>query len=465
MPINTGEAKIQNSNYKIIHDININIFIDIQALLEFELKKYIKVNDYLYIPLWNELKYTKNLLRGLIPKHKRSLDFLGTAWKWLAGSPDHEDLITITDKTNKVLKNNNKQTIINTIYENKINNITDTLNRIINDKIKNETYLHITSLLQYQIQSLKTEIINIKYAIHWAKKNIINTLILNQKELDDIENIFNKENLPYQNSDDAIDYAEVKVLSNYPTLLYIINIPLTSIPVYTKYLIKPVKINGKIVVTPREILAYNNFKDIYEIRNNCNTLNNITICKEEDVIKNANTSCIFSILNSLKGNCTQVVDKSIPEIERVTDNVILLNNFQGHFETIEKQYELNGTYIVNLANETIIIRNLTYESKAKKYHYILPTNLQLKPILNLIHVSELQEIKNLHIDNIENISLLQTHRNAMYTINSIVIIILIILITFLYITNKKTKFIVKNEIPKPEIIDMSFLNKMLPEEH
>jgi len=34
-------------------------------------------------------------------------------WKWLAGTPDHDDFIKIRNKIDELIENNNKQFIIN----------------------------------------------------------------------------------------------------------------------------------------------------------------------------------------------------------------------------------------------------------------------------------------------------------------------------------------------------------------
>ena len=41
------------------------------------------------------------------------MNFLGSAWKWLAGTPDHEDFRIIKAHTQKLLQNNEKQIFIN----------------------------------------------------------------------------------------------------------------------------------------------------------------------------------------------------------------------------------------------------------------------------------------------------------------------------------------------------------------
>jgi len=44
---------------------------------------------------------------------------------------------------------------------------------------------------------IKEKVINIKYAIQWAKLNLINTFLLGEKEIHEIDKIFKEGNMPY----------------------------------------------------------------------------------------------------------------------------------------------------------------------------------------------------------------------------------------------------------------------------
>jgi len=46
-------------------------------------------------------------------------------WKWLAGTPDHDDFIKIQNKINELIENNNKQFIINSKLFKEIESLSD----------------------------------------------------------------------------------------------------------------------------------------------------------------------------------------------------------------------------------------------------------------------------------------------------------------------------------------------------
>ncbi len=60
-------------------------------------------------------------------RSKRGINELGTFWKLLSGTPVHDDLITIQNKINDFIKNNNQQFFINSKFFNEVKSLSDTL--------------------------------------------------------------------------------------------------------------------------------------------------------------------------------------------------------------------------------------------------------------------------------------------------------------------------------------------------
>jgi len=62
-----------------------------------------------------EVRISKNLINSLKVRNikKRHIDLIGSAWKWLVGSPDSGDFEIIQEKINSALTNNNNQVILN----------------------------------------------------------------------------------------------------------------------------------------------------------------------------------------------------------------------------------------------------------------------------------------------------------------------------------------------------------------
>ena len=130
--INTGSAKIQNGVFKLVHTIDLGEYEDLIGKLE----NGIDLRDNDDNSLLPYLSYTISQLKSCLSRlksktmTKRSLDFIGSAWKWLAGSPDHHDFEIIENKMNNVLVNNNNQIVINQLTIDKVNQLSKITNNI-----------------------------------------------------------------------------------------------------------------------------------------------------------------------------------------------------------------------------------------------------------------------------------------------------------------------------------------------
>jgi hypothetical protein len=137
-------------------------------------------------------------------------------------------------------------------------------------KVRNHVdYLYSTQM-QYQIKLLKEELSNLRYSIHWAKNNIIDPLLLSKNEIYKIAKILENDKIAYHNLEQVIDFANVKVLANSSSLVFLISIPLTTKDFFSKILVKPIKIRNTI--------------------NPCKSIYDYTICEPKSIINITNTT-------------------------------------------------------------------------------------------------------------------------------------------------------------------------------
>lgn len=119
----------------------------------------------------------------------------------MAGNPNHDELTMIENNLNSLITNNNDQVIVNKQLQSRINNLTTISNMLTNSIKKDNNFNNkIATSLQNQVRLIKEEIVNIKYTIQWAKINVINTLLLNEFELNEVNKIFQKTILPLYQS-------------------------------------------------------------------------------------------------------------------------------------------------------------------------------------------------------------------------------------------------------------------------
>lgn len=78
------------------------------------------------------LNLASSLFSQLAPHKiiKRGINELGTIFKWISGTPDHNDLITLQNKINDLVENNNKQNQINSAIFKEIQKVTNLLENL-----------------------------------------------------------------------------------------------------------------------------------------------------------------------------------------------------------------------------------------------------------------------------------------------------------------------------------------------
>lgn len=171
-------------------------------------------------------------------RSKRAFNVIDTTCKYSAGTPDHDDFEMFEFNMNELNKSNNKQVIINQIVNDRLNNVTKLINEMSN-AIGKYNYLNneIALTLQNRVRLIKEQLININYAIQWAKSGIINSIILNKLEIRLALEKLQDEKMPFASIEEAVEYAKVIVIYNSSIILYIIKIPLTNKKMYQKYFI------------------------------------------------------------------------------------------------------------------------------------------------------------------------------------------------------------------------------------
>lgn len=445
---NSGLAKLQTGTFKLIHVIDTNIYQDLINKLQETLNHDISSSHFLQPFLNHEATELQSYLDRLKPRSKRSLDFIGSAWKWLAGSPDHEDFEILTKKTNKVLRNNNKQAIINKVTVEKINELTHITNSIIetfnnkNNYNKSENVKEqLITILKYKLDSVKEELINIQHAMHWAKVGVVNSFLLTAKEIDIVKQIINKDSIPFINLEQAFEFSEIKIASNHDSIIYILSIPTTHLNSCNKMLIRPIKL-GKYVnkIKYQNILICDNV--MYGMKNECKGYNNITICNRNNLDDIESDMCLANLIKSKVAKCSLIDNRGIPTLEEIAPGTILLNQFNGTIFIDTEPQNLTGTYVVQFFNTSVTIANRTYDFFETTRLQPLPAILQTKYLhQNIEETLSLEMVKELRANNTEIIDLLDDRNKKGFTVNLSLSLISII---FMVILLAKTKIFKKS---------------------
>jgi len=123
---------------------------------------------------------------GNIPRFKNyqnTYNEIGNIWKWIAGTPDHDDFITVQNKIYGLIKNNNDQFVINSKIFKDIKYLSEEFKTAFKDQE--------IPLRKYRLRLLTYDLMNLMDTITLAKIYVFNIKILNN---DDIQEIYKHEN-------------------------------------------------------------------------------------------------------------------------------------------------------------------------------------------------------------------------------------------------------------------------------
>lgn len=111
--IENDDALIYKEYNDILHITNLTHYENVlteEKLYFNQQKAKHYFNQAEYLDTEKEVELAETLLNQLINKRfKRRINELGTIWKWITGTPDHDDMVQITNKINDLIENNNKQ--------------------------------------------------------------------------------------------------------------------------------------------------------------------------------------------------------------------------------------------------------------------------------------------------------------------------------------------------------------------
>jgi len=412
-----GIGKIRSNDTKILHVINLEQIRDALTNLQFYVDKDLKYNS-LYHTIQHEISQTFVIFKTITTFHSRksrAINILGTAWKFVAGSPDHDDLVLITDSLDKLTTNNNKQVIINRQLEDRLNKLTKISNDIANT-IKRDSLLsnELAISFQNQVRLIKEEVVNIKYAIQWAKLNMINTFLLSENEINIINNQFKNGHMPPLTTEEMLEFSDVSILHNGTTLIYLIKIPNLETTTFQNYVIKPIIKSNNIVNLPAsEIFENKNKKEMFGVKGQCKNLYNIKICNKNKLEDLSQNSCLPKLLGGEQAMCEFTNADHVPILEEIDEGIILVNDFNGTITWPGNAKQIKGTYLINFWNETIIINGEEFSNTEIQVAEPSIPLIQIAPVeIERLRILSLKALEGLHIDNTEKLQKLQTHSSV-----------------------------------------------------
>lgn len=332
--------------------------------------------------------HLRTMLSVLQVHHRfaRSLDFLGTALKVVAGTPDASDFLKVRITEAQLVESNSKQIIINSETQKQINRLTDTINKIISSRkgdLVDTPHLFETLLARNRI--LNTEIQNLILTITLAKANIVNPTILDHADLKSLI----EQDTPIVS---LLEASKIKVLQSENIIHILIAYPKVEFKCQ-KVSVYPVSHQQTILRLDEDTLAECE-RDTFAVTG-CTVTTHNTFCERA-----RRETCASSLHAGNTANC-HTQPSHLNAIMPIDDGVVVINEATARVRTDDgAEVTVSGTFLITFERSAAI--NGTEFINLRKASSKQPGTVR-SPLLNIIGHDPALSIPLLHRMNVDNL--------------------------------------------------------------
>ena len=357
----TKDCKLQIGTTKLIHPINLTVIENtIESLASLVFRDHEGINATIDIAK-QRIRKIQSRFFSIKPRFQRSKrwDSIGTAWKFIAGSPDAQDLRIINTTINELIEENNLQYKVNSNLNQKIIQITSSINKLTENILLNQITINeleiITIILNLDIISDFLD--GIHDAIILSKSSLISDKILSLKEIHTIKMLMQEQGVDIQYPDEALQYVMPKIAISNDQMLYILHIPLLENATSTIMKVYPLINDNQIIYKYPETIVKNH-----------NTL--YTTIKPEDFVQRSSfirefrDSCLTSLIFGKQTTCSSSFENNTFQ-NLITENAILITNAKNHLLQSNcgpDDRTLHGNFLLTFANCSIVFNNQKFTS-------------------------------------------------------------------------------------------------------
>lgn len=364
LTILTGKCRVQTGTINIIHPINVT---DLEFTVDLLTNiVYQKTNNYLSQLAKHKTKELYSNLLEIRPRdhrRRRSIETVGTAWKWIGGSPDAADLRIINNTINELITSNNQQYKVNEQLGNRLAAITKSINDIIQSKSKNKIILDEidTIITMMKIDMINKVLEDIAEAVMLSKVSLTSSKILSQNEIFVIRSILNDQGISTDLPEEIFNLVKPSVAVNGSTLLYILKIPQVNQKEGSTVRIVPLPKNGQIITEFPDYLIKLE-KALYL------TTEPDKYIQQSKHIKYFTDNCIQPLMEGRTSRCT-TKESLQTEIQVLADDLIVIinaNNSLLQSNCGPDNRNLTGNILISFSNCSITCGNQTFSSITKE---------------------------------------------------------------------------------------------------
>lgn len=357
------DCRIQVGTLKIIHPLNITMIEEAANALSAAVYNRMTENKSLGDIAKLRIKKLYTNLHGLKPvaHHRtRRWDTLGSAWKWVAGSPDAHDLRLINSTMNNLINENNAQISVNNHVNERLELLTNSINqlaaKINQEKSITEDLDILTTILH--INTINQILEDIQEAVTLSKISLASQKILSTREIVIIKTMLEDQGVTVEFPDEALQFVTPKIAVSNQMLLYILHAPYLDNTTSTLAKVYPLVIDNRIISNyPSKIIIHENTVFTSE--------------KPEDFVqkqanlKQIDDNCIKTIIFGKQSECNSTFTDETSQI-LVSENTVLIVNAKNQTLTTNcgsDDQTLLGNFLVEFSNCTIFFNNQQFKSE------------------------------------------------------------------------------------------------------
>ncbi|XP_055625286.1 uncharacterized protein LOC129767975 [Toxorhynchites rutilus septentrionalis] len=391
---NLGTARIQQTSHYYMHHFNVTSLKTHVEILKIQFEQ-LKPNQFTSLTK-QTFEQIHQTLENLAPsRRQKRWNSLGTAWKFIAGSPDANDLKILNSSINDLISNNNQQVRINRALNLQLKELVFKTKDAI--ELSNSKSLEIYSMnILLNLKYLAEKLEQIVDSISLAKAGILNEKILSQDEIEILYHDVFKQNITVHNAVEALNFADTTIATNGKELTLLIKTPILDKRIFNKIHVFPVTNNHKqIHLTNRNYLTHETGN--YMV----NTLQP-TIYKTYEVVFD-NSRCIPNLLFGNQATCNYTMNPPEDQITIINDENIILNSDKNISFTSTcglKNRTFTGTFLITFHDCEININNISYSNEIQN---MVGSPIQLP--LDGITIQKQLTIANLSLEHLHHLHL------------------------------------------------------------
>ncbi|XP_041776420.1 uncharacterized protein LOC121595976 [Anopheles merus] len=360
-----GQAKIRIGYLRTIHPIDLTELEEIISRV-FENSTNSTGKSPLQSLINLKLEKLNATISKIRPRRLRTKRWnsIGTAWKWIAGSPDAEDLTIINTTLNSLILQNNEQLLINNGLSRRFQETTHIANHVIDlqNRIQREHQTEIQQIIKIaNLDALQAHIKTLQEAILAAKHGIPNSELLSIEDLNTVAEFLAQNGIYYTSVEEMLTQATAQVTMNSTHVIFMLKFPRLSYENYEYNYIDSIIQNDKRILIKHNYII-RNLTHMFELPQPCIDQSSHQLCESKDLEEPSR--CIRQLVQGEHTECMYEKVYSTGLVKHINNANILLNDATAEISSncSNINHILNGSYLIRFHNCNIFINGELFPS-------------------------------------------------------------------------------------------------------